>query len=446
MFELEDNDLNRFAKIKVIGVGGGGNNAVNRMISLGLEGVEFIAINTDAQALMTALAPKRMQIGMKLTRGLGAGARPEIGQKAAEESRDDILKALENSDMVLGGGTGTGAAPIVAECAREIGALTVGVVTRPFTFEGPKRKKNADIGIENLKRKVDTIITIPNDKLLQVVDKKTPMTKAFSIADDILRQGVKGISDLIAVPGLVNLDFADVKTVMSNAGSALMGIGEASGENATVNAVKLAIDSPLLETSIQGAHGILLNIMGATENLPMYEINEASTTVQEAAHPEAEILWGVSINESMGDTVSVTIIATRFDGEKNEAAEQFIPRMEMPPQPQRQIGTPQPNYPDNNNFPGNNGYPGNNNFSGGFQPPFGQFQPNNFPTPNQNQYRQPQPNFQQPMQQNQPNQNQQPQQPQPQQNQSNQNQQSQQQNRNQNSGIGLDLPPWMRTK
>ena len=437
MFELEDNDLNRFAKIKVIGVGGGGNNAVNRMISLGLEGVEFIAINTDAQALMTALAPKRMQIGMKLTRGLGAGARPEIGQKAAEESRDDILKALENSDMVfitagMGGGTGTGAAPIVAECAREIGALTVGVVTRPFTFEGPKRKKNADIGIENLKRKVDTIITIPNDKLLQVVDKKTPMTKAFSIADDILRQGVKGISDLIAVPGLVNLDFADVKTVMSNAGSALMGIGEASGDNATVNAVKLAIDSPLLETSIQGAHGILLNIMGATDNLPMYEINEASTTVQEAAHPEAEILWGVSINESMGDTVSVTIIATRFDGERVEANPFMNTRVEEMPPPPVQNRPQQPAYPGGNNFPGGNTYPGGNNFPGPFQPPFG----GQFP-PNQNQFHQPQSNFQQPIQQNQN---------QSQQNQQQQNQQPQQNNRNQTGGIGLDLPPWMRTK
>ncbi|MBO4779083.1 MAG: cell division protein FtsZ, partial [Selenomonadaceae bacterium] len=223
MFEIDDNTLDQFAKIKVIGVGGGGNNAVNRMISLGLEGVEFIAINTDAQALLTALAPKRMQIGEKLTRGLGAGARPEIGQKAAMESREDIINALRGSDMVfitagMGGGTGTGAAPVVAACAREIGALTVGVVTRPFTFEGPKRKKNADIGIENLKRNVDTIITIPNDRLLQVVDKKTPMTQAFTIADDILRQGVKGISDLIAVPGLVNLDFADVKSIMSNAG------------------------------------------------------------------------------------------------------------------------------------------------------------------------------------------------------------------------------------
>ena len=323
MFELDDNTLDQFAKINVIGVGGGGNNAVNRMISLGLEGVEFIAINTDAQALLTALAPKRMQIGEKLTRGLGAGARPEIGQKAAMESREDIINALRGSDMVfitagMGGGTGTGAAPVVAECAREIGALTVGVVTRPFTFEGPKRKKNADIGIENLKRNVDTIITIPNDRLLQVVDKKTPMTQAFTIADDILRQGVKGISDLIAVPGLVNLDFADVKSIMSNAGAALMGIGEASGENATVDAVKAAIDSPLLETSLQGARGVLLNIMGATDSLSMLEVNEASTTVQEAAHPDAEIIWGVSVDESLGDKVSVTVIATRFDEEEEE--------------------------------------------------------------------------------------------------------------------------------
>ena len=335
MFEVDDNDLTQFAKIKVIGVGGGGNNAVNRMISLGLEGVEFIAINTDAQALLTALAPKRMQIGEKLTRGLGAGARPEIGQKAAIESRDEIIAALRDSDMVfitagMGGGTGTGAAPVVAECAREIGALTVGVVTRPFSFEGPKRKKNADMGIENLKKRVDTIITIPNDRLLQVVDKKTPMTKAFSIADDILRQGVKGISDLIAVPGIVNLDFADVKSIMQNAGSALMGIGEASGENAVVDAVKAAIDSPLLETSIQGARGVLLNIMGSPDNLSMMEVNEASTTVAESAHPDAEIMWGISTGESMGDTVSVTVIATRFDDES--AADENRPSVQPPMQ------------------------------------------------------------------------------------------------------------------
>ncbi|MBR1580582.1 MAG: cell division protein FtsZ [Selenomonadaceae bacterium] len=320
MFEFDDNDLTQFAKIKVIGVGGGGNNAVNRMISLGLEGVEFIAVNTDAQALLTALAPKRMQIGEKLTRGLGAGARPEIGQKAAIESRDEIIAALRDSDMVfitagMGGGTGTGAAPVVAECAREIGELTVWVVTSPFSFECPKRNKNAEMEIENIKKSVDTIITIPNDRLLQVVDKKTPMTKAFSIADDILRQGVKGISDLIAVPGIVNLDFADVKSIMQNAGSALMGIGEASGENAVVDAVKAAIDSPLLETSIQGARGVLLNIMGAPDALSMLEVNEASTTVAEAAHPDAEIMWGISTGEAMGDTVSVTVIATRFDDE-----------------------------------------------------------------------------------------------------------------------------------
>ncbi len=352
MFEFDDSSLDQFAKIKVIGVGGGGSNAVNRMISLGLEGVEFIAVNTDAQALVNSLAPKRMRIGEKLTRGLGAGARPEIGEKAAQESREAILESLRGSDMVfitagMGGGTGTGAAPIVAECAREIGALTVGVVTRPFTFEGPKRKKNADIGIENLKRNVDTIITIPNDRLLQVVDKKTPMTQAFSIADDILRQGVKGISDLIAVPGLVNLDFADVKSVMSDSGSALMGIGEASGENAPVNAVKAAIDSPLLETSIQGARGILLNIMGATESLAMAEINEASTAIQEAAHPEAEIIWGVSLDESLGDTVTVTVVATRFDGE----AEIERPKAKSP-------GTPR-----------NTGLPRFGDFSKGFNTP-----------------------------------------------------------------------------
>ena len=363
MFELDDNTLDQFAKIKVIGVGGGGNNAVNRMISLGLEGVEFIAVNTDAQALLNALAPKRMQIGEKLTRGLGAGARPEIGQKAAMESREDIINALRGSDMVfitagMGGGTGTGAAPVVAECAREIGALTVGVVTRPFTFEGPKRKKNADIGIENLKRNVDTIITIPNDRLLQVVDKKTPMTQAFTIADDILRQGVKGISDLIAVPGLVNLDFADVKSIMSDAGSALMGIGEASGENATVDAVKAAIDSPLLETSLQGARGVLLNIMGATDSLSMMEVNEASTTVQEAAHPDAEIIWGVSVDESLGDKVTVTVIATRFDDEEAEEEvsepepvrpQVFDNRARRTPEPPRStFGTFNPSFGNNN--------------------------------------------------------------------------------------------------
>ena len=340
MFELDDIALDQFAKIKVIGVGGGGSNAVNRMIDFGLEGVDFIAVNTDAQALLKAKAQKRMQIGEKLTRGLGAGARPEIGEKAAQESREDILEALRGSDMVfitagMGGGTGTGAAPVVAECAREIGALTVGVVTRPFTFEGPKRRKNADLGIENLRKHVDTIITIPNDRLLQVIDKKTPMTEAFKTADDVLRQGVKGISDLIAVPGLINLDFADVKSIMSNAGSALMGIGEASGENAAVDAAKEAITSPLLETSIKGARGVLLNITGAEDALSMMEVNEASVTIQEAAHPDANIIFGASIDDTLGDMVRVTVIATGFDGpnqEKTEASASPIeaPQMQMP--------------------------------------------------------------------------------------------------------------------
>lgn len=326
MFELDDIGLDQFAKIKVVGVGGGGSNAVNRMISLGLEGVEFIAVNTDAQALLHAMAPKRMQIGEKLTRGLGAGARPEIGEKAAQESREDILEALRGSDMVfitagMGGGTGTGAAPVVAECAREVGALTVGVVTKPFTFEGPARRRKADMGIDNLKKHVDTIITIPNDRLLQVVDKKTPMTQAFSIADDVLRQGVKGISDLIAKPGLINLDFADVKSIMSNAGSALMGIGEATGENAAVNAARAAVDSPLLETSIQGARGILLNITGSAESLSMMEVNEASVTIQESAHPDANIIFGASIDDTMGDSVSVTVIATGFDNPNSIGAD-----------------------------------------------------------------------------------------------------------------------------
>ena len=318
VFELDDNVVDQFAKIKVIGVGGGGSNAVNRMISLGLQGVEFIAVNTDAQALLHAMAPKRMQIGEKLTRGLGAGARPEIGEKAAQESRDDILEALRGSDMVfvtagMGGGTGTGAAPVVAECARELGALTVGVVTKPFSFEGPIRRKRAEAGIEALKKHVDTIITIPNDRLMQVVDKKTPITQAFQIADDVLRQGVKGISDLIALPGLVNLDFADVQSVMSNAGSALMGIGEASGEGAAIEAAKAAIASPLLETSIDGARGILLNVTGAEENLSMYEIQEASEAIHDAADSQANIIWGASIDNTMGDKVRVTVIATGFD-------------------------------------------------------------------------------------------------------------------------------------
>lgn len=319
VFELDDiAGLDQFAKIKVVGVGGGGSNAVNRMIELGLDGVDFIAVNTDAQALRHSNATKRMQIGEKLTRGLGAGANPVIGEKAAEESYEDIKEALRNSDMVfvtagMGGGTGTGAAPIVAQCAREVGALIVGVVTKPFAFEGSSRSKNAEIGIENLQNHVDTIITIPNEKLLQVVDRTTPITQAFSIANDVLYQGVKGISDLIMNPGLVNLDFADVKTIMSNAGSALMGIGEATGENAAVEAAKRAVESPLLEIDIHGAKGIILNITGAPDALSMMEVNEAFVTIQEAAHPDVNIIFGASLDESMGDKISVTVIATGFN-------------------------------------------------------------------------------------------------------------------------------------
>ena len=340
VFEYDDNVVDQFAKIKVIGVGGGGSNAVNRMISLGLQGVEFIAVNTDAQALLHAMAPKRMQIGEKLTRGLGAGARPEIGEKAAQESRDDILEALRGADMVfvtagMGGGTGTGAAPVVAECARELGALTVGVVTKPFNFEGPMRRKRAEAGITALKQHVDTIITIPNDRLMQVVDKRTPIMKAFSIADDVLRQGVKGISDLIAVPGLINLDFADVRSIMTDAGAALMGIGEASGENAAVDAARAAVNSPLLETSIDGARGIILNITGAADNLTMYEVGEASTTIQESAHPDANIIFGASLDDTLGDTVRVTVVATGFDepdtiGVKHVAQPQAAPQQPQP--------------------------------------------------------------------------------------------------------------------
>lgn len=316
MLEFEI-DMDQFANIKVIGVGGGGSNAVNRMITAGLKGVEFIAVNTDAQALYLSQAPNKIQIGAKLTKGLGAGANPDIGQKAAEENRDELLQALRGADMVfvtagMGGGTGTGAAPIVAEIAREIGALTVGVVTKPFTFEGRKRLTQAEGGISNLKNKVDTLITIPNDRLLQVIDKHTSIVEAFRIADDVLRQGVQGISDLIAVPGLINLDFADVKTIMTETGSALMGIGVGSGENRAAEAAKFAISSPLLETSIEGAKGVLLNITGGS-GLGLFEVNEAAEIIAQAADPEANIIFGAVIDEAMGEEVRVTVIATGFD-------------------------------------------------------------------------------------------------------------------------------------
>lgn len=310
-------DVNQFADIKVIGVGGGGNNAVNRMIQAGLKGVHFIAVNTDAQALNLSLAEHKIQIGAKLTKGLGAGADPEIGKKAAEESREELTQALRGADMVfvtagMGGGTGTGGAPIVAEVAKEVGALTVGVVTRPFTFEGRKRANQAEKGIQELKAKVDTLITIPNDRLLQVVDRNTSINDAFRIADDVLRQGVQGISDLIAVPGLINLDFADVKTIMSETGSALMGIGSARGENRAAEAARIAISSPLLETSIEGAKGVLLNITGGPD-LSLFEVNEAAEIISQAADPEANIIFGAVIDENLKDEVRVTVIATGFD-------------------------------------------------------------------------------------------------------------------------------------
>ena len=312
-----DYEMEPLAKIKVIGVGGGGSNAVNRMIDNGVKGVDFITVNTDAQALQLTKSDQKLQIGDKLTRGLGAGAKPEIGKKAAEESREYILNTLNGADMVfvtagMGGGTGTGGAPVIAELARESGALTVGVVTRPFTFEGRKRSQNADIGIEELKEKVDTLIVIPNDRLLEIVDKKTPMTESFRIADNVLLQAVQGISDLIAVPGLINLDFADVKTIMTERGSALMGIGIANGENRASEAARKAIMSPLLETSIDGARGVIMNITGGS-NLSLYEVNEAAEIVIAACDPEVNMIFGAIIDDNMSDDIKVTVIATGFE-------------------------------------------------------------------------------------------------------------------------------------
>lgn len=317
MIDLELEASSSFATIKVVGVGGSGNNAVNRMIDAGLKGVDFIAINTDAQALTVSLCNHKLQIGKKLTRGLGAGGNPEIGQKAAEESREELTQYLEGADLVfvtagMGGGTGTGAAPIVAEVARELGALTVGVVTRPFTFEGRKRAQQANVGVDSLRDRVDTLITIPNDKLLQVIDKQTSIVEAFRIADDVLRQGVQGISDLIAVPGLINLDFADVKAVMRDTGTALMGIGTANDENRAAEAARMAISSPLLETSVEGARGVLLNITGGT-SLGLFEINEAAEIIAQAVDSEANIIFGAVIDEQMNDEVRVTVIATGFE-------------------------------------------------------------------------------------------------------------------------------------
>ncbi|MFO1445815.1 cell division protein FtsZ [Bacillus sp. Bva_UNVM-123] len=312
-----DTNLDSLATIKVIGVGGGGNNAVNRMIEHGVQGVEFIAVNTDAQALNLSKAEVKMQIGGKLTRGLGAGANPEVGKKAAEESKEQLEEALKGADMVfvtagMGGGTGTGAAPVIAQIARDLGALTVGIVTRPFTFEGRKRATQAAGGIASMKEAVDTLIVIPNDRLLEIVDKSTPMLEAFREADNVLRQGVQGISELIAVPGLINLDFADVKTIMSNKGSALMGIGVATGENRAAEAAKKAISSPLLETSIDGAQGVLMNISGGS-NISLYEVQEAADIVATASDQDVNMIFGSVINENLNDEIVVTVIATGFN-------------------------------------------------------------------------------------------------------------------------------------
>ena len=305
------------ATIKVIGVGGAGNNAVNRMVESGIRGVEFIAVNTDRQALLLSKAATKIQIGEKITRGLGAGANPDIGAQAAEESKTEIQEALRGADMVfvtagMGGGTGTGAAPIVAACAKEMGILTIGVVTKPFTFEGKKRLSQADRGVESLKGKVDTLVVIPNDKLLQIIDRKTSIVEAFKMADDVLRQGVQGISDLIAVPGLVNLDFADVKTIMLNTGIAHMGIGRASGENRAEDAPKQAVQNPLLESSIEGARGVIINITGGA-NLGLHEVNTAAELVQRSVDPEANIIFGAVIDESLDEDIVITVIATGFE-------------------------------------------------------------------------------------------------------------------------------------
>lgn len=312
-----DTDFESFARIKVVGVGGGGCNAVNRMIESGIEGVEFIVVNTDAQALQLSKAETRLQIGEKLTRGLGAGANPEIGKKAAEESREALTNALRGADMVfvtagMGGGTGTGAAPILAEIAKELGALTVGVVTKPFRFEQKRRMMQAEQGVANLKEKVDTLIVIPNDRLLEIVDRNTPVLEAFREADNVLRQGVAGISDLIAVPGLINVDFADVKAIMTERGSALMGIGVAAGENRATEAAKNAICSPLLETSIDGARGVLMQVAGGN-NLSLWEVNEAADIVSSAADPDVNMIFGAVISPELEDEIIVTVIATGFE-------------------------------------------------------------------------------------------------------------------------------------
>ena len=351
-----------FAQIKVVGVGGGGSNAVNRMISEGLGGVEFIAINTDNQALMLSKSKTRVRIGDKLTRGLGAGGNPEIGRKAAEESADELYEVLRGADMVfiaggMGGGTGTGASPVVAQIAKELGSLTIGVVTKPFTFEGHKRAQSAEAGIEALKSQVDTLIVIPNDRLLQIADKRASLQQAFSLADDVLRQGIQGISELITVPALINLDFADVRAVMSEGGAALMAVGRANGDDRARRAAEDAISSRLLDVTIDGARGILFNITGGAD-LSLFEVNEAAAIIKESAHPEVNLIFGAQIDETMGDEVRVTVIATGFEqsrvarrpdvmqmAQRPVTTQQRQPMQTQPPaqsRPQSQYAAPPP--------------------------------------------------------------------------------------------------------
>ena len=332
-----------FAQIKVVGVGGGGGNAVNRMINEGLGGVEFIAVNTDNQALILSKAKTRVRIGDKLTRGLGAGGNPEIGRKAAEESSEDLLEVLRGSDMIfvacgMGGGTGTGASPVIAQIAKELGALTIGVVTRPFTFEGTRRAQLAKTGIEALKSQVDTLISIPNDRLLQMSDKRSTLQQAFTLADDVLRQGIQGISELITVPGLINLDFADVRTIMSEGGAALMAVGRAAGDDRARQAADQAITSGLLDITIDGARGILFSITGGPD-LTLFEVNEAAAIIKDSAHPECNLIFGAHIDESLGDEVNITVIATGFERSRLEASMKeagTLPIRQSPPLPHQQ--------------------------------------------------------------------------------------------------------------
>lgn len=348
-------DISPVANIKVIGVGGGGGNALNRMIKSNLRGIDFIAVNTDAQALYHSEAAIKINIGKATTRGLGAGANPDVGRQATEESREEIRQVIEGADMVfitcgMGGGTGTGAAPVIAEIAKEMGILTVGVVTKPFSFEGHRRRQQAEDGLENLKNKVDTLITIPNDKILSIIDKKTPLTEAFMVVDDVLRQGVQGIADLITVHGMINVDFADVKAVMENAGSALMGIGYGTGESRAIEAAKAAIESPLLELSIDGAKGVLFNITGGND-LSMFEVDEAARIITEAADPEANIIFGAVINDSYTGEVKITVVATGFDDSPRERAS--VIRQHVSLSGQSNMGsvpaTPNSNSSNNNN-------------------------------------------------------------------------------------------------